>query len=94
MFFFLKQGLAILKHFWNFFRVPVTVSSYFKSCSKRLCEGIGPNLRKDDCYEITLAIFHELLIHAAFGQRKSEKSVNHYILLGMIKKMFSCCWKV
>ena len=54
--------------------------------------GIGPNLRKYDCYEITLAIFHELLIHAAFGQRKSEKSVNHYILLGMIKKMF-CCWR-
>ena len=29
----------------------------FNSCSKRLCEGTGPHLRKDDCCDLTLAIY-------------------------------------
>ena len=58
MFCFIKQIIFFsqnkvflgLKAFFIIFR-------NFNSCSKRLCEGTGPHLRKDDCCDHTLAIY-------------------------------------
>ena len=37
----------------------------FNSCSERLCEGIDETLRKDDSFNSTLAIYHELFNYGA-----------------------------
>ena len=42
----------------HFFKVPMTVyfSYNFNSCCKRLCEVIGPNLRKNYCCAMTIYV--------------------------------------
>ena len=46
----------------------VYLSSNFKNCSERLCEGIDETQRKDDSFNSTLAIYlhilHELFLYA------------------------------
>ena len=51
-----KQDLARIKAFDE---VPKTAffSSNLNSCSQRMCEEIGPNLRKDDSRDSTLATY-------------------------------------
>ena len=56
-----KHGLARIKAFFQV-RITVYTLNYIfslqlkKLCSKRLCEGIGKTLRKDDSCDSTLAI--------------------------------------
>ena len=66
MFYSPKQGLARIE---AFFQVPMTVEALYEylsakinSCLKRLCEGIGQTLRKDDCCERLCALLHGLFI--------------------------------
>ena len=56
MFLSQKQGLAWIK---EFFEVPMLTVCFFLQIVQpftRLCEGIGPNLRKDDSCDNTLSI--------------------------------------
>ena len=53
MFFFPNQGLASFK---AFFEVPMTVYTVNCICIQLLCEGIGPNLRKAESCDSSLAI--------------------------------------
>ena len=61
MFFSPKQGLARIKAVYT---LTYIFCSNFNSCSKRLCEGKGPSLRKDDSCDSTLATYNELFIDA------------------------------
>ena len=66
MFFSPKQGLAGIG---AFFQVPMTVEALYEylsakinSCLKRLCEGIGQTLRKDDCCESSVPFYMDYFI--------------------------------
>ena len=58
----------------------IFLSSNFNSSSKRLSEEIGPNLRKDDSSDITLAIYHELFIYALAPPTKFSCHLNNAFL--------------
>ena len=56
----------------------IQLSSNFDSCPKRLCEGIGQTLRKDDSCNSTLAIYIKLFFYTALVHTKAVETLTNF----------------